>query len=127
MQNKQSAIKHESSNMKLDDEYLEYLTEFISKYDANKFKSDISKAPNYDLLIKNLTNSYFFEVKKPKSLSQRIWKNFSTFTMLPDTTVNDYLANTTLNISANKSIATDWKKVGDQLWLSYLKQPEVKG
>jgi hypothetical protein len=66
-------------------------------------------------------------VKKQNNLSPRIWKSFSTFTVLPDTTANDYLTNTTLNISANKSIASDWKKVGDQLWLSYLKQLEVKG
>ncbi|MFK3872695.1 hypothetical protein [Pseudoalteromonas rhizosphaerae] len=126
MQNKQFAVKRESSNKKLDEKDLEYLIDLISKRYESGLNTDVSKKPNYDLLAKNLINSYFLETKKQESLSQRIWKNFSTFTIIPDTTVNDYLANTTLNISANKSIASDWKKVGDQLWLSYLKQPEVK-
>jgi len=126
MQNEQLSVKRESSNKTLDDEYLEYLTEFLSKYDVNEFNSKIDKKPNYDLLVKTLTNSYLIEMEKHKSLSQRIWNSFSTFTVHPNTTVNDYLTNTALNISVNKSIASDWNKVGSQLWVSLLKQPEVK-
>jgi hypothetical protein len=54
MQNKQLAVKRESSNKKLDDEYLECLKEFIYKCDMNEFNSNISKEPNYGLLVKNL-------------------------------------------------------------------------
>lgn len=127
MKNEQLFVKRDSGNKKLDDKYLEYLAESISKYNTNEFNSVMPKKSSCELLVKNLTNSHYLELSNSNSLSQRIWKSLSTFTVLPETTVNDYLANTTLSISANKSIASDWKKVGDQLRLSCLKQPEVKG
>lgn len=126
MQSDLLSVKRESSKTEFDEESLRYLSELISKYEMSNLNSGASKASDYDLIVEGLTNCYFIECKKSESLSQRIRKSLSSFTILPSTTVNDYLSNTTLNISANKSIAGDWKKVGNQLWLSYLKQAEAK-
>lgn len=126
MQQERLMGKRESSEQNSEVDYLKYLKEFISDDDLNQLKSCTSDAPKYDLLAKNLHNYYFLECKKPENFPQRVRKAVSTFTVLPSSTVNDYLVHTSLNVSPNKAIANDWKKVGEQLWVTILKQPEVK-
>lgn len=126
MRNESLSVNRESSKTELDEEDLKFLREIISKYDLRESNSKALGIHNYEQIVRGLENCYFVECKKPESFSQKIRKSFSTFTVLPGTTVDDYLSNTTLNISANQSIAGDWKKVGNQLWLSYFKQLEAK-
>lgn len=95
------------------------LNELVRDY--NKRISSSTHPNECDVLAKSLENYYFLQCKKHKSFDEKIRDTVKTFTVYPDTSVKDYLKYTTLHLTPNKAIAQDWEKVGNQLWLSYLK------
>ncbi len=53
------------------------------------------------------------------SLVMDVKNSLSTFNLYPNSTANDYLKHTSACRSLNKALASDWDKVGKQLWAAY--------
>ena len=113
------AALHTKSNKQALEVDFRKLNDLVRDY--NKRVSNSTLPNECDVLAKSLENYYFLEFKKHKSFGEKIRDTVKTFTVYPNTSVKDYLKYTTLNLTPNKAIAQDWEKVGNQLWLSYLK------
>ncbi|WP_409523324.1 hypothetical protein [Nitrincola sp. MINF-07-Sa-05] len=122
MQTDRTDLKHESNI--LDGSSLNKLKEYIKTHET--ICDEASSSQDYDLLNKSLTNIYMLEIGREKDITERVRDTFFTFNIYPDSTASDYLKNTKLKVSVNKSIAGDWKKVGAQLWLAYYNQVNDK-
>ncbi|ENS1422659.1 hypothetical protein ACEZLA_001808 [Vibrio cholerae] len=67
-------------------------------------------------------NKMLDEIERLTShLSTSVTDNLVSFKLMPDSTVKDYLAHTSVNNSIKDAFRADWANVGSDLWRSYYK------